>query len=363
MSFLKASKTDIINRIIMLCTKLGEDSDATDLQDLGKEELIRTMVRLEDHLDGRPIAPLAKKRRVEGISNFDVLPDEMVEHILKIATTSMDNQRSYEFLTEVIPQVSKRFKIIATTKSLWKGLAPFEMLPDELAEIPIRMAMKHKRNTEYNYLVDTIAKVSSRFKNFATCKSLWKEPVFISTTGETGDKNIKELTQEFFHDDMKVLTLTGIGTNPTISAHDIKNIALKCPKLRDLGIFGIRVDSWPTLADPWTSLRTLFLGCTLPVGPKKNFFHRFLPNLKTIKFGETIGNTVMLPDMKECKKLKRIQLAGGKFVVTGLPRNLSELKGHDISRPTIVSMNKASLEELFDDCLIDSKINFENENA
>ena len=49
------------------------------------------------------------------------------------------------------------------------GLAPFELLPNEMAEIPIKMAMAnmHKPLQKYEFLVNVVAKISTRFMTLA----------------------------------------------------------------------------------------------------------------------------------------------------------------------------------------------------
>ena len=44
------------------------------------------------------------------------------------------------------------------------GMAPFELLPNEMAEIPIKMAMAkmHRPLQKYEFLANVIAKISTR---------------------------------------------------------------------------------------------------------------------------------------------------------------------------------------------------------
>ena len=44
------------------------------------------------------------------------------------------------------------------------GMAPFELLPNEMAEIPIKMAMAkmHRPLQKYEFLANVIARISSR---------------------------------------------------------------------------------------------------------------------------------------------------------------------------------------------------------
>ena len=44
------------------------------------------------------------------------------------------------------------------------GMAPFELLPNEMAEIPIKMAMAkmHKPLQKYEFLANVVARISTR---------------------------------------------------------------------------------------------------------------------------------------------------------------------------------------------------------
>ena len=57
-------------------------------------------------------------------SPFDALPDELVLKIIKMAATWMDgNDQRYDhnWLVDVLRKVSPRFKQLATDRSLWEG--------------------------------------------------------------------------------------------------------------------------------------------------------------------------------------------------------------------------------------------------
>ena len=86
-------------------------------------------------LDIKEMKPIA--------ATFDRLPNEIVEISIKMALKGMNTQEKYHFLTEVIPKVSKRFKDISKHKSLWNGFSPIERLPNEVAEVIIKMAMNN----------------------------------------------------------------------------------------------------------------------------------------------------------------------------------------------------------------------------
>ena len=79
----------------------------------------------------------------------------------------------------------------------------FDMLPPEVAEIPIKMAIDAAMNDpdpnpwkKHNYLVDVIAKVFPKFKYLAARMSLWQGDVWI----EGGEKKMRRVINEFLND-------------------------------------------------------------------------------------------------------------------------------------------------------------------
>ena len=141
------------------------------------------------------------------------------------------------------------------------GMSPFELLPPEVAEITIRMAM---RNLDYSerhlFLVDVLAKVSTRFKALAALKSLWKGMVWIN-----GDEStIKKVIGEFLSDGTTALNLLGKG-NAMISGDDIHGVANKCPKLEYLGIQSLKIGCWKAWKSAqWKSLNYITMGKHMP---------------------------------------------------------------------------------------------------
>ena len=65
--------------------------------------------------------------------------------------------------------------------------SPFDSLPDEVVIKVLKMAVamemechkKHKKHKKHNFLVDTIARTSSRFERLSQDKSLWRLQVVI----------------------------------------------------------------------------------------------------------------------------------------------------------------------------------------
>ena len=139
----------------------------------------------------------------EDSSPFDMLPNEVVEIPIKMALKRMNTQEKYDFLVEVLPKVSRRFRDIANHKAMWKGFSPFEMLPDNLAEIPIRMASNSLQmairpfaGTHTNFLAKSLAEVSSRLKALAALKSLWKGNVGIYGRTEYMKQTIRQYVND-----------------------------------------------------------------------------------------------------------------------------------------------------------------------
>ena len=300
---------------------------------------------------------------------FATLPNEVLEMTIKMAMGHMNTQERYVFLVEVISKVSLRLKNITSLESLWKNFATFEKLPDEVAAIPIKMAVDSMGTTDReDFLLDVIAKVSTRFKTLASHKSLWKG--FVSVYGD--EKKMRQVICELLNDGITGLSLGG-GSFETISANDIITMAAKCPGLKLLDITSKRVESWPTFAVPWMSLKSLILfACHMSA----NMFlqvelHRNLPHLETfdIRCSQVLPQSaaLVLPDMGKCSALNNVTLGAGKCVVTSLPLGLRELGGsyNLVDRGTyssIVNMDRASLESRFKVVQIEPEIQFEVSN-
>ena len=237
------------------------------------------------------------------------------------------------------------------------GMSPFEMLPPEIAEIPIKMVMRGDRNDNHDFLVDVIAKVSARFKALAASKSLWRGLVDIKA--DTSEK-MQQVVQEFLNDATINLTFNGNQDMPTICGGDIVKIATKCPKLKKLTIhYRIKLNSWPTLNSPWTSLKKLifFYVVVKPDLFRNVKLHHSLPKLEKLDFYPIMyidSPPFILPNMGSCKFLRSIRLSGDRFMVKHLPSGLKNLDGY----ANITNVTKASLEEHLEDCYISPKITF-----
>ena len=306
--------------------------------------------------------PMSKRQKLDIsdlIAYIDLLPNEMLELIFKMATGNMTTQKRYEFLVDVIPNVSSRFRSLSSAKPLWSGFAALEMLPNEVAEIPIKMLLNNlKVYRRHDYLVDVIAKVSTRLKNLATSKSLWKGTVYVKGNRE----KMKQVINEFLNEDVTNLVISIILVNERfMSAEDILDIFSQCPKLTVLKMHSHSILAWPNLHAPCTTLKKLWLGIFTPDMFEGVDLHKSFPNLEELftTCHNTGDDPMPLPDMSKCRNLEEVWLIYGKFMITGLPRGLKRLNcsSHPLV-PTIVGIERSSLEGQLEKCEIDSRIKF-----
>ena len=307
----------------------------------------------------------------EDSSPFDILPNEIVEIIIKMAMSTMNTQERYNFLVDVLPKVMRRFRVIANQKAMWRDISPFEMLPNNLAEIPIQMVLsgiKHERDV---FLIEDLAKISSRFKVLVALKSLWKGNVVIN--GRTEHK--KQVIRQYVNDNTTNICIACLFEPDTLLPSDITTLATRCPNLSRLSLSAIRLELWPDFASPWTSLKKLRLLqvraelVTAGWGVNPNLFnnvelHQSLPNLE--EFSIRASCDFVLPDMGQCKYLHSICLGQGLYIITGLPHGLKHLSGHKFvlheDDPTIFNMDRESLEAQFEHCEITDNIQFGTHN-
>ena len=287
---------------------------------------------------------------------FDTLPNEIAKIPIKMAMRDMNNtQERYNFLAVVIPKVSKRFRDIAAQKSMWKDFSSIEMLPNDVAEVIIKMAMNNQHDlSTHSFLIDVISKVSSRFKAWATLKPLWKGDVYM----EGNDREIEQAL-EYLNDDTTSLSLLSI--RGTKLAEALEKLPIKCPELVNLSLISPELCSWPKFRAPLTSLKWLFVN-----GLVHNLFvnvelHNCLPNIEQIHLGNR-NVSLVLPNMGMCEKLRGIKLHRGEYClksVTDLPRGLKELSSPTSSvvatlptGATLVGVDRSKLEEHFENCEI-----------
>ena len=140
----------------------------------------------------------------------------------------------------------------------------------------------------------------------------------------------------------------------SISTNEIKEMAKKCPKLKNLETWSIDMGIWPQFSQPWASLTSLKL---FQIHQTISLFdgvelHQSLPNIETIhiRYYNPIGQ-ISLPNMRHCNSMKSILIGTeGLFTTTGFPRSLEKLRGDLL--PTILGICKGCLEQQFDNCEI-----------
>ena len=167
---------------------------------------------------------------------------------------------------------------------------PFESLPPEIMAKIIKMAMKSgfaSDKHQYNFLGDVVSKVSKKFQNVASIKSLWAGDVFLWG----GEAKIWKVINNYLNDLVSGLELEGElerrCSDVTLSTFDLYDILLqlsaKCPNLTMLTISNyILKGPWPTLPAHLTSLKRLEIRegpvvSDIFVGAQ---IHRDLPNLE-----------------------------------------------------------------------------------
>ena len=129
------------------------------------------------------------------------------------------------------------FKLLATLKIGYDARkpSPFDWLPDEMLMKIIRMTINDLGDQRHHHLVDNIAKISSRFKNLAADKSLWKAVVYTFK-----DRfNMKEVIDKFLQSEVEEVEFKSLSLilnhalpNDDISAEDISALLEKCQDIR-----------------------------------------------------------------------------------------------------------------------------------
>ena len=165
--------------------------------------------------------------------------------------------------------------------------------------------------------------------NLVEDKSLWKGQLKIEGDRQKMDKLIHKCLNE----QVTVLALDGKGSStvPTISADDIRAIAEKCPNMEELVFYNVDQSGWPSLRDPWLSMRILHINRARRDCFDNVALHESVPNLEQIAFsGHQRDDPIILPDMNGCEKLEKVDLLYGRFRMPGIipfPPGLLELYG------------------------------------
>ena len=308
------------------------------------------------------------KKDSEKSSPFDFIPNEILEITIKMVMNNMNTQEKYNFLTDVLPKVSRRFKAIANDKPMWKGVSPFEKLPDTLAEIPLRMVLTSVRlHRRSQYLVGDLAMVSSRFKALASLKSLWTGDIVIM--GEPDHK--KKVIRHYVNNGTTSITLSAAQEPDKLKPKDLIKLSVECPNLNQLTFKAMTVDFWPDFASPWISLKKLSI-CHAPpasvdigwvVRPDLFMYvklHHSLPHLEELNI-RACGQ-FQLPEMEQCHMLHTIRLGLGQYCIGSVPRGLKRLCGRKYlpgdDDPAILNIERKTLATQLDDCDISHNIQF-----
>ena len=160
-------------------------------------------------------------------------------------------------------------------------------------------------------------------------KSFWKGQVEI----EAGRQKIEKLIHKCLKEQVTVLSLNnkGSSTVPTISVTDIHAMAEKCPNMEELLFCNMELVGWPSLRNPWLSMRILHINGASRVCFDNIALHESVPNIEQIAIsGHQSDDPIILPDMNGCEKLKTVNLMFGCFRMPGIipfPPGLTELDG------------------------------------
>ena len=230
-----------------------------------------------------------------------------------------------------------------------ESCCPFDLLQtDELVMKIINMALPDASN-QHTFLVNTIAKISRRFRKLAMDKSFWIDMVHIKGTLEEHLRQIDILSQF----PVKKLSIYEDHRHYKLSyvARHIKEVATKCPEVEELRL--PLVWRWPTFGTwQWSSLRSLTI--TVGLGTFDDVeLHNSTPNIMFfhIRYAKCeVYIPTQLPDMSGCRELEVIQIMG-KFqhpskVPFAFPRGLKKLYGYE----NILYWRPAQLKEHFDRC-------------
>ena len=91
----------------------------------------------------------------------------------------------------------------------------------------------------------------------------------------------------------------------TISAHDINNLAVRCPHLEGLDLQDFTIKRWPSLRFPWATLQRLVINKAGPKCFEDVALHTSAPNIRYLTIGGG-PSEVVLPDMRHCSNLKEV---------------------------------------------------------
>ena len=166
------------------------------------------------------------------------LVKELTRHLVLMSSSSCDSKS--QLLTRSLfgPRIAfakSGAGALAFTmegeQSVNEDLAPFDLLPDELVLVIIKMAVENvKRERSYpgmsneadenyvthNYLIHIIGNVSTRFNRLAADQLFWKGRVNINLLGPTVVKKLKMVIHAFLGAGVDKLILHGGAVGPKV---------------------------------------------------------------------------------------------------------------------------------------------------
>ena len=207
------------------------------------------------------------------------------------------------------------------------GKSSINSLPDELLLKIIQYVafepagyFGQKSMINQHYLIDVISKISKRFSIISTDNTMWKGEVYIRFYGN-GERKIRHAIDclgqdidnlKFFGSDLYDRNLE--LPNVTFSREDILALANKAKSLRCLEIGGFRLVSWTHSSIKWSLEELRLADIEMPWYVFQNMkMHQCLPNLKIfniIRCQDESGHSITLPDLSKCTELLKFQIAG-----------------------------------------------------
>ena len=197
----------------------------------------------------------------------------------------------------------------------------------------------------------------------ASDASLWDLHVGI-TFGEDDEQRVKDVVYGFLNEGTNYLAFWNdkVPSATVMSGIYIYAVAARCPNLMAWYINGMRMDSWPTLKIPWSSLEDLFLdGVKMRWNAFRNIdIHVNVPNLKVFGMKSCLPwpkrKPILLPDFRYSGRLQQLRVVQGSFTfptsfaMVPLPRDLKKLC---VIHADIFNLDRAAVEKHLPNCSIE----------